>query len=90
MINNKERITTSMPYWNINIETLEKWSHEIVYYWETHAPAHSPLGGKPGRYIKSKEYRSKRMALISWQNFAEDNKIEHFRVIDSHRSVQLA
>ncbi len=75
--------------WNIEIETLQKWSHEIVYYWETRIPITCQAGSQ-GRRIKSKEYKSKRIALISWKKFAEDNGIDAYAVIDAHNAVMLS
>jgi len=75
--------------WNVEIETLEKWSHEIVYYWETRMPLTCSSGNK-GKSLKSKEYKSKRIALISWKKFAEDNGIENFTVIDAHNAVMIS
>jgi hypothetical protein len=74
--------------WYVEIETLEKWTHEIVYYWETQTPAINTLGTK-GKRLKSKEYKSKRMALISWKNFAEDNAIDNYTVVDTHNAVMI-
>lgn len=74
--------------WEVSIETLEKWSHEIVYYWETRLPHTSDLGSAGTRF-KSKEYRSKRIALISWKKFAEDNHIADFTVFDAHKAAAV-
>jgi hypothetical protein len=75
--------------WEVSIETLEKWSHEIVYYWETHLPESSHLGTQNST-LKSKEYRSKRIAFISWKKFAEDNTISDFTVFDAHKASALS
>jgi len=75
--------------WNVEIETLEKWTHEIVYYWETRTPI-AGTAGMEGKRVKSKEYKSKRIALISWKKFAEDNGIENYTVIDAHNAVMIS
>ena len=74
--------------WHVIIETLEKWSHEIVYYWECPLPLNCKYG-KSGKILKSKEYKSKRMALISWKRFAEENKITSFSLYDGHKATKI-
>ncbi len=69
--------------WHVVIETLEKWTHEIVYYWEAVIPYNCKYG-KKGKLIRSREYKSKRMAFISWKHFAEENKIRSYSLYDSH------
>ncbi len=74
--------------WHVIVETLEKWSREIVYYWETTLPFDCKYGLE-GKVISSKQYKSKRMAVISWKRFAEENKISSYSIYDAHKAVSL-